>query len=87
MDDWHPVALLFLSMVRIEDCGDTLLIYFTKFYYIEGSLLYLTQYNILISMHFKKFKDTCRSHIRCIGKLLSVSLDMFEVPEAMGFVM
>ena len=74
-------------MVTLEDCGDTLLIDFTKFYYTSGSLLYLTQYNILISMHSKKFKDTCRSHIRCIGKLLSASSDMLEVPQAMGFIM
>ena len=87
MDDYHPVAIFFLSMVSIEDCGDTVLIDFTKFYYIEGSLLYITQYNLVISMHFKNFKGTCRSHTRCIGKLLSVSLDMFEVPQAMGFIM
>ena len=87
MDDWNRVAIFFLSMVRLKDCKDIVLIDFTKFYYIEGSLLYITQYNLVISMHFKNFKDTCKSHTRCIGKLLSASLDMFEVPQAMGFIM
>ena len=87
MDDWHLVAIFFLSMVRLEDCGDTLLIDFTKFYYIAGSLFYITQYNLVISMHFKNFKDTCKSHTRCIGKQLSASSDMLEVPQAMGFIM
>ena len=87
MDDWHPVAIFFLSMVRLKDCKDIVLIDFTKFYYIEGGLLYITQYNIVISMNFNNFKDTCRSHIRCIGKLLSASSDMSKVPQAMGFIM
>ena len=87
MDDQHRVAIFFLSMVRLEDCGYTLLIDFTKLYYIAGSLLYITQYNLVISMRFKNFKDTCSSHIRCIGKLLSASSDMLEVPQAMGFIM
>jgi hypothetical protein len=87
MIDCKSVPTPFLLGVKLEDGKETPLVDSTLYKHLVGRLLYLTHSRHTSHMQLAQFPGSCKSRMSYIGKLQSVSFDMYRAPSPLGFIM